>query len=121
MPAAGRITSPLHVFIELLTMDPLKLKEKFFADRDLIFHNEELLKDPFKFCVKWSLLVEEYIQKILHGQKLKCAIASVGSFSRRELSPCSDIHFVTRQWRHNSLGGNSTRNFFNDDESVCAF
>ncbi len=75
-------------------MDPLKLKEKFFVDRDLIFQDEDLQRDPFKFCVKWSLLVEEYIQKILHGQKLKCAVASVGSFSRRELSPFSDIDIM---------------------------
>jgi [protein-PII] uridylyltransferase len=75
-------------------MDPLKLKEKFFEDRDRIFNDEELLKDPFKFCVKWSLLVEEYIQKILKGIKLTCAVASVGSFSRRELSPYSDIDLM---------------------------
>lgn len=72
-------------------MDPLKLKEKFFEDRNRVFNDEELLKDPFKFSVKWSVLVEEYILKILKGIKLDCAIASVGSFSRRELSPYSDI------------------------------
>ena len=75
-------------------MDPLKLKERFFEDRNSIFNDEELLKDPFKFCVKWSLLVEEYIQKILKEIKLNCAVASVGSFSRRELSPYSDIDLM---------------------------
>lgn len=75
-------------------MDPLKLKEKFFEDRDRIFNNEELLKDPFKFSVKWSVLVEEYILKVLKGIKLDCALASVGSFSRRELSPYSDIDIM---------------------------
>ena len=74
--------------------ESLKIKEKFFADRDKIFNDEELLKDAFKFCVKWSLLVEEYIQKILKDVKLKCAVASVGSFSRRELSPYSDIDMM---------------------------
>jgi [protein-PII] uridylyltransferase len=72
----------------------LKIKEKFFADRDKIFNDEELLKDAFKFCVKWSLLVEEYIQIVLKDVKLKCAVASVGSFSRRELSPYSDIDMM---------------------------
>lgn len=72
-------------------MAHLKLKEKFFEDRDRVFNDEELLKDPFKFSVKWSLLVEEYILKVLKGIKLDCAVASVGSFSRRELSPYSDI------------------------------
>jgi [protein-PII] uridylyltransferase len=75
-------------------MTQLKLKENFFEDRNRIFNDEELLKDPFKFCVKWSLLVEEYIQKILKGIKLNCAVASVGSFSRRELSPYSDIDLM---------------------------
>jgi len=74
--------------------DALKIKEKFFTDRDRIFNDEELLKDAYKFCVKWSLLVEEYIQKVLSGMKLKCAVASVGSFSRRELSPYSDIDMM---------------------------
>jgi len=75
-------------------MDALKVKEKFFNDRDKIFNDESLLKDPFSFCVKWSLVVEEYIQKVLKGIKLDCAIASVGSFSRRELSPYSDIDIM---------------------------
>lgn len=75
-------------------MEPIKLKEKFFEDRDALFHDHELLKDPFKFSVRWSVLVEEYIQKILKGIKLDCSIASVGSFSRRELSPYSDIDIM---------------------------
>ncbi len=75
-------------------MEPLKLKEIFFQDRDQIFHDEELLKDPYKFCVKWSVLVEEYVQRVLKGMKLECAVASVGSFSRRELSPFSDIDMM---------------------------
>ncbi|MFA5806323.1 MAG: HD domain-containing protein [Melioribacteraceae bacterium] len=75
-------------------MEPLKLKEKFFEDRDRIFNTEELLKDPFKFSVKWSILVEEYILEVLKGIKLNCAVASVGSFSRRELSPYSDIDMM---------------------------
>jgi [protein-PII] uridylyltransferase len=74
--------------------EPLKIKEEFFRDRDRIFHDPELLKDPFKFCVKWSVLVEEYVQRILIGKKLECAVASVGSFSRRELSPYSDIDMM---------------------------
>ncbi len=72
----------------------LKLKEKFYEDRDRVFYDEELLKDPFKFCITFSLLVEEYIVKSLKEIKLSCAIASVGSFSRRELSPYSDIDIM---------------------------
>jgi len=75
-------------------MEPLKLKECFFQDRDKLFHNSELVKEPFKFSVKWSLLVEEYIFRVLNKVKLDCAVASVGSFSRRELSPYSDIDLM---------------------------
>jgi len=74
--------------------DALKLKEYFLEDRNLLFNNTEILKDPFKFCKEWSVLVEEYILKALKEIKLNCAIASVGSFARRELSPYSDIDIM---------------------------
>ncbi len=74
--------------------DALKLKEYFLEDRNLLFNNKEILKDPFKFCKEWSVLVEEYILKALKEIKLNCAIASVGSFARRELSPYSDIDIM---------------------------
>lgn len=75
-------------------MDPLKIKEKYFIDRDRVFNDPDLLKDPFKFCITYSLLVEEYIIRILKGIKINCAVASVGSFSRRELAPFSDIDIM---------------------------
>ncbi|MEW6507562.1 MAG: HD domain-containing protein [Bacteroidota bacterium] len=75
-------------------MDPKKMKEKYLVDRDRVFNDPDLLKDPFQFCIKYSVLVEEYIVKVLKGIKLTCAVASVGSFSRRELSPYSDIDIM---------------------------
>ncbi len=72
----------------------LRLKEQFLKEKDLVFKNEELIKDPFKFCVSFSLLVERYVQLILKNKKLDCAVAAVGSFSRRELSPYSDIDIM---------------------------
>ncbi|MEJ5352712.1 MAG: [protein-PII] uridylyltransferase [Melioribacteraceae bacterium] len=74
--------------------DALKLKESFLRDRNLLFEDSDILKDPFKFCKEWSVLVEEYILKALKEIKLNCAIASVGSFARRELSPYSDIDIM---------------------------
>lgn len=71
--------------------EQLKIKQEFLDEREKLFNNESLVKDSFKFCVRYSLLVEEYILKILKGVKLKGSLASVGSFSRRELSPFSDI------------------------------
>ena len=71
-----------------------KIKESFIQDRDSLFHDSDLIKEPFKFSVRWSLLVEEYILRVLSGVKMECAVASVGSFSRRELSPFSDIDLM---------------------------
>ncbi|MEW6653991.1 MAG: HD domain-containing protein, partial [Bacteroidota bacterium] len=86
-------------------MSPLKLKENFLQDRDKLFHDSELIKDPYKFSVRWSLLVEEYILRVLNGMKLECAVASVGSFSRRELSPFSDIDLM---FIFENVNGNET-------------
>ncbi len=71
--------------------EALKRKERFLEDREKIFNDSELLKDAFKFSKSWSVLVEEYILNSLKDMKLNCAVASVGSFARRELSPYSDI------------------------------
>ncbi|MCX7876026.1 MAG: [protein-PII] uridylyltransferase [Melioribacteraceae bacterium] len=75
-------------------MEPLELKKYFIEDRNKIFQNYELIRNPYQFCVRWSILIEEYILKVLSGIKLNCAIASVGSFSRRELAPYSDIDLM---------------------------
>ncbi|MDP3444944.1 MAG: [protein-PII] uridylyltransferase, partial [Ignavibacteria bacterium] len=77
-----------------MDIEPLKIKEKFIQARNQIFQDEELLKDSLQFSIKYSLLVEEYVQTVLKGKKLDFAIASVGSFSRRELSPFSDIDMM---------------------------
>ena len=74
--------------------EALKLKEKFYEERDKLFNDFDLLKDPFKFSMTWSVLVEEYILHALKNMKLECAVASVGSFARRELSPYSDIDIM---------------------------
>jgi [protein-PII] uridylyltransferase len=71
-----------------------EVKKDFIKDRNAIFTDAELAKDAFKFCISYSLLVEEYIFKIFEGQRYNFAIASVGSFSRRELSPNSDIDLM---------------------------
>ena len=75
-------------------MEPLKIKEIFIRERDNLFNDSELLKDAYKFSVRWSLIVEKYIRLVLEDAKLNCALASVGSFSRRELSPFSDIDLM---------------------------
>ncbi|MBX3007281.1 MAG: HD domain-containing protein [Melioribacteraceae bacterium] len=77
-----------------MDVEPLKIKEEFIQAKNQIFGDEELLKNSLQFSIKYSLLVEEYVQTVLKGKKLDFAIASVGSFSRRELSPYSDIDMM---------------------------
>jgi len=71
-----------------------ELKKVFITNRDKIFNNEKLRRDPYKFCVSYSILVEEYILQAVAEFEMECAVVSAGSFSRRELSPYSDIDIM---------------------------
>ena len=65
----------------------LKRKEHLFNR-----HLEQI--DSFNFSVEYSLLVEEFIRTLAGSKKYKFILASAGSFSRRELSPYSDIDLI---------------------------
>lgn len=69
-------------------------KENFLKERDKLFAREDLYNDSYEFCIKHSLLVEEYIIKLIQPQNFSCVMAAVGGFSRRELSPYSDIDLM---------------------------
>ena len=71
-----------------------KNKSEFLMERDKLFKDKSLFKNSLKFCTRYSLLVEEYIIKLVHTQKVNCVLAAVGSFSRRELSPYSNIDLM---------------------------
>ena len=74
------------------------IKKEFIRKRDKLFQDNFRQKDSFKFSVSLSLLVEEYIRKLAQEEKIDFVVASAGSFSRRELSPFSDIDlmFITK-------------------------
>ncbi|MGE5683276.1 MAG: [protein-PII] uridylyltransferase [Bacillota bacterium] len=71
-----------------------EIKQEFLKSREKLFKNPQLHKDAFRFCVAYSLLVEENILRISEYGKFNFALASAGSFSRRELSPYSDIDLM---------------------------
>jgi [protein-PII] uridylyltransferase len=72
----------------------LAAKKEFIKNRGLIFNNRDLWLHPFKFSMSYSLLVEEHIRLLAGNKKYNFAITSAGSFSRRELSPFSDIDII---------------------------
>jgi hypothetical protein len=57
-------------------VNSIQIKNSFLADRDKVFKNPAKIEEAFKFCVEYSLLVEEYIFKILEGSKFSFALAS---------------------------------------------
>jgi len=65
----------------------LKRKEQLFAE-----HADQ--KDSLKFGMLYSILIEEFILALAGNNKYNFALASAGSFSRRELSPFSDIDLM---------------------------
>ena len=52
------------------------------------------MKDAYKCSLTYSLLVEEYIKNVLQNNEINFVLLSAGSFSRRELSPFSDIDIM---------------------------
>jgi [protein-PII] uridylyltransferase len=59
-----------------------------------LFKNYNRKTDPLKFSIDYSLLIEATIRLITAEKKFDFALASAGSFARRELSPYSDIDIM---------------------------
>ena len=72
----------------------LEIKKELITERDKLFASFNGRTDAFVFSRNYSLLIEDTIRIILGERKLSFALASAGSFSRRELSPYSDIDLM---------------------------
>ncbi len=81
----------------------VNVKHEFIRKRDKLFHDHMKRMDAFRFSMDYSLLVEEYIRALSGNKKFNFVLASAGSFSRRELSPYSDIDlmFITDKVEEN--------------------
>ena len=79
------------------------IKKEFLKKREKLFQENYKQKDSFLFSVSYSLLVEEYIRELSGENRHTFVLASAGSFSRRELSPYSDIDlmFITNSIEEN--------------------
>ncbi|MHB1686725.1 MAG: [protein-PII] uridylyltransferase family protein [Ignavibacteriaceae bacterium] len=70
------------------------IKQEFIRKRDKLFHDHLKQMDALRFSMDYSLLVEEHIRILSGSKKHNFVLASAGSFSRRELSPFSDIDII---------------------------
>ncbi|MBK9098666.1 MAG: HD domain-containing protein [bacterium] len=70
------------------------IKKIFQEKRDKLFAAYSKQADALRFSKEYSLLIEEYIRAVAGKDKYNFALASAGSFSRREFSPYSDIDII---------------------------
>ncbi|HPI36373.1 MAG TPA: HD domain-containing protein [Ignavibacteriaceae bacterium] len=68
-----------------------ELKKSFKEKQTRLFNVQDILADAYKFSITYSITIEQLIRDLTKGNALPFVIASCGSFSRRELSPYSDI------------------------------
>jgi [protein-PII] uridylyltransferase len=71
-----------------------KITGEFLERKEILFDQNLKQADSLNFSVEYSLLVEEFIRAIAGSKRYKFVLASAGSFSRRELSPYSDIDLI---------------------------
>src|ERR1035437_4743377 len=69
-------------------------KKDFLKKRNQLFLDNEKNVESLDFSMAYSLLVEDQIRLLTKNKKPGFAIASAGSFSRRELAPYSDIDII---------------------------
>ena len=72
----------------------IEVKENFLAGREKLFQEHSKQIDPLKFSKDYSFLIEETIRELAGTKKFNFALASAGSFSRKELSPYSDVDLI---------------------------
>jgi len=70
------------------------IKNKFLAKQEELFARHYKQIDSLSFSKEYSFLIEEILREIAGPNKYNFVIASAGSFSRRELSPYSDIDLI---------------------------
>ncbi len=70
------------------------MKRNFKEEKQKLLDSFSFSTNGLEFSLQFSLLVEQFIQEIANTLHLSFAIVSSGSFSRRELSPYSDIDIM---------------------------
>lgn len=62
--------------------------------RENLFTLSSITNNTLQVCLEYSIEIENFIRKSCAHKKFQFAIASGGSFARRELSPFSDIDLI---------------------------
>lgn len=75
-------------------LNKTEIRDSFLNSKKELFQSYNKRTDPLSFSIEYSLLVESTIRKITADKKFRFALASAGSFARRELSPYSDIDLM---------------------------
>jgi [protein-PII] uridylyltransferase len=70
------------------------IKAEFLIRKEKLFAEHADQSNSLKFGMLYSILIEEFIFALAGNNKYEFALASAGSFSRRELSPFSDIDLM---------------------------
>ncbi|MBA4310204.1 MAG: [protein-PII] uridylyltransferase [Chlorobiaceae bacterium] len=71
--------------------EPADIKKLFKEKKETFFSLRKIIENSFQTSLEYSVFIEQIIIEIVGTKKLDFAIASSGSFSRRELSQYSDI------------------------------
>ncbi|HOJ16948.1 MAG: HD domain-containing protein [Ignavibacteriales bacterium] len=71
-----------------------EIKRYFIELQEALFKTEDILDNSFQFSVKYSIEIENIIRELVSPELKDIVISSCGSFSRRELSPYSDIDIM---------------------------
>lgn len=72
----------------------LQIKKSFHSQRHNLFSELNKDSDSLEFSKKFSILSENIFREIIADEKFNFAVAAAGSFSRRELSPYSDVDLM---------------------------
>ena len=88
-------------------IDVKSIKEEFLASKLELFSDRNLLSKPLEFCINYSLLVEEFIRRVIEGRNESIQITPLifsgltwtgsDAFNIGLIDGFGDVNFVSRE------------------------